>query len=98
MFFLRNIIKNTGHNLIVIVFLFFSTTYAKALEKFDKGDDISNYFSGLILLNQSNYEDSYRYFKKLEGLEIIHPNFSSNYIYTLINSGNFNQAFNFSKK
>ena len=98
MLLFRNIIKNTGHNLIVIVFLFFSTTYAKALEKYDKGDDISNYFSGLILLNQSNYEDSYRYFKKLEGLETIHKNFSSNYIYTLINSGNFNQALNFSKR
>ena len=35
--------------------------------------------------------------KKLDGLEESHP-FASKYLYSLVNSGNFSQAYNFSKK
>ena len=51
-----------------------------------------------MLLNQSQYSKSYEYLKKLNGLEKSHSTYSSKYLYTLINSGNFNLAFNFSKK
>ena len=68
------------------------------MDKFDKADNISDYFSGILLLNQSKYDLSYKYLKKLDGLEESHSTFSSKYLYTLVNSGNLNQAFNFSKK
>ena len=51
-----------------------------------------------MLLNQSKYDLSYKYLKKLDGLEESHFTFSSKYLYTLVNSGNLNQALNFSKK
>ena len=61
-------------------------------------NNISDYFSGIILLNENKYKDSYKYLKKLDGLEKDHLNYSSKYLYSLVNSGYFNKAFNFSKK
>ena len=40
----------------------------------------------------------YQFLKKLNGLEESHSIYSSKYLYSLINSGKINQAFNFSKK
>ena len=90
--------KITGHIIFVIIFIFFSTLEAKNLDKYTKAENIADYFSGILLLNQSKYTDSYQYFKKLDGLEDSHTNYSRKYIYSLINSGNFSQAFNFAKK
>ncbi len=98
MFIFKKLLKITGHILFVIIFIFFSTSYAKNLEKFDKGSSISDYFSGILLLNQNNYTEAQAYLKKLEGIESFHENFSSNYLYSLINSGNFNLAFKYSKR
>ena len=94
----EKLIKITGHITFVIIFIFFSTLEAKNLDKYAKADNIADYFSGILLLNQSKYTDSYQYFKKLDGLEDSHPNYSRKYIYSLINSGNFSQAFSFAKK
>ena len=98
MLFYRYLVKITLHILIVITFIFFSTLEAKNLEKYEKGGNISSYFSGVVLLNQSKYNESYKYLKNLDGLEKNHSAFSSKYLYSLVNSGNFYQAFVFSKK
>ena len=84
--------------IFVITFIFFSTLEAKNLEKYNKANYVSDYFSGILLLNQSKYNDSSNYLKKLDGLEGSHSNFSSKYIFALVNSGNINQAFNYAKK
>ena len=91
-------IKTTGLIIFVIIFIFFSTLNAKNLDKYYTSSKISDYLSGSILLSQSKYSDSYKYLKKLDGLEENHSTFSSKYLYATVNSGNFNQAFNFSKK
>ena len=70
----------------------------KMQEKYNKADNISDYFSGILLLNQSQYNESYEYLRNLNGLEESHENYSSKYLYSLVNSGNFNQAFYYSKK
>ncbi len=90
--------KLTLQFIFVIVFIFFSTLQAKNLDKFDKADKISDYFSGILLLNQSKYTDSYNYLKRLDGLEKSHINFTKRFIYSSINSRNFNDAFIFAKK
>jgi uncharacterized protein HemY len=89
-------LKIIGHILFVIIFLF--TTSAKSLDKFNKADRVSDYFSGILLLNENQYEESYKFLKKLNGLETSHINYSVKYLYTLVNSGNFKEAFNYSKK
>ena len=83
---------------IFFVIIFFSTLQAKNLDKFSDGNYISDYFSGLLLLNDNQYNESYIYLKKLDGLELSHLNYSSKYLYSLVNLGKFNEAFNYSKK
>ena len=95
---LKNIFKTILQILFVINLIFFSTLQAKNYNKFNNSDSISNYFSGIIHLNQNEYYDSYQYLKKLKGLENSHKNYSEKYIYSLINTGNFFQAFKYSKK
>ena len=55
--------------LFVITLIFFSTLHAKNAEKYNKADNISDYFSGILLLNQSQYNESYEYLRNLNGLE-----------------------------
>ena len=83
---------------ILFVIIFFSTLQAKNLDKFNEGDNISNYFSGILLLNDNHYAESYKFLKKLNGLEESHLNYSSRYLFSLINLGKFVEAFNYSKK
>ena len=95
---IRKLDKIIGPILFVIIIIFFSTLNAKNLDKYYKGKSISNYFSGILLLNQNKYDDSYKYLKRLNGLEDNHSTYSKRYLYALIKSENFIQAFNFSKK
>ena len=83
---------------ILFVIIFFSTLQAKNLDKFNEGRYISDYFSGILLLNNNQYNESYSFLKKLDGLETSHLNYSSRYLYSLVNLGKFNEAFNYSKK
>ena len=83
---------------ILFVTIFFSTLQAKNLDKFNEGNSISNYFSGILLLNDNQYNESYKFLKKLNGLEESHLNYSSRYLYSLINLGKFSEAFSYAKK
>ena len=103
MFFLSFIMKIFNFNYKIILQIFFviiilSTSNVKSLDKFDKADLISDYFSGILHLNDNQYDESFKYFKKLNGLEKSHTNYSVKYLYYLINSGNFNYAFRYSIK
>ncbi len=89
--------KITGHITFVIIFIFFSTLHAKNLDKYSSAENISDYFAGMLALNESKYNDSLKYFKKLNGLEESHQNYSAKFLYSSINAGNFNEAYNFSK-
>ena len=89
-------LKIIGQILFVIIFLF--TTPAKSLDKFNKADRLSDYFSGILLLNENQYEESYKFLKKLSGLENSHVNYSLKYLYSVVNSGNLKEAFSYSKK
>ena len=92
---LNNKYKIIGQILFVIIFL---TSPAKSLDKFNKPERFSDYFSGIILLNENQYEGSLKYFEKLSGLESKHINYSIKYLYSLVNSGKFKEAFNYSKR
>ena len=81
----------------LFVIIFFTST-AKSLDKFNKAERFSDYFSGILLLNENQYEGSLKYFEKLNGLETKHINYSVKYLYSLINSGKFKEAFNYSRR
>ena len=93
-FFLKFILKL----FFVINLIFFSTLNAKNLDKFNDGSNISDYFSGILLLNENKYIQSNRFLRNLEGLEENHIDYSINYIYSLVNSGKINEAYFYSKK
>ncbi len=88
----------TKQVVFVTVFVFFSTLNAKNFDKFSQAGSISDYFSGVLHLSENEYELSYQYLKKLDGLETNHNSYSTKYLYSLVNSGNLDRAFNFSKK
>ena len=83
---------------ISFVIIFFSTLQAKNLDKFNDGDNISDYFSAILLLNDNQYDESYKFLKKLSGLEKSHANQSSRYLYSLVNLGKISEAFHYAKK
>jgi tetratricopeptide (TPR) repeat protein len=83
---------------VIFVIIFFSTLEAKNLNKFNKADHVSDYFSGILLLNDNQYSESFRFFKRLNGLEESHISFSIKYLYSLVNSGNLKEAHNYSRK
>ena len=74
-----------------------STSQANSLDKFNKSERVSDYFSGILLLNENQYEKSFNFLKRLNGLEKSHINYSSKYLYSLVNSGNLKKAFEYSK-
>ncbi len=98
MFKYKKLYKIIAEIFFVTLFIFFSTLQAKNFDNFNKANNISDYFFGSLLLNQSKYNESYKFLRKLDGLEKTHSTFSSKYLFSLINSGNFSQAFIYSKK
>ena len=80
------------------MYILIFTSSSVSLEKYYRGDTISNYFSGVISLQNNDYEDSYNFFKKLNNLEDNHYKFSKSYLETLVNNSKINEAFKYSKK
>ena len=92
--------KNITKILFLIFFfnIIFNTVYAKTTDKYNKSDKIASYFSGIISLYNNEYITSYKYLKKLEGLEKSHLIYSQIYQHTLVNLQKFDKAYAFSKK
>ena len=56
MYKIKKLFKITTNLLFVINFIFFSTLNAKNIDKYNEAKFISDYFSGILLLNSSKYE------------------------------------------
>ena len=82
----------------MFVIMYFSTALSKSLDKFEGGNYVSDYFSGILLLNDNKYDESYKFLKKLQGLEETHIDYSSKYLFSLVNSGKLKEAFYYAKK
>ena len=92
-FKLKKIIIQT---LFLYTFLLTSSTIG--IEKYYREDSVSDYFSGIISLQDNKYRDSYNFFKNLENLENTHSKYSKLYLETLVNNSKINEAFKFSLK
>jgi len=87
--------------LIICLFIFLnisSSVLTKNLDKFSKAGDISNYFSGVLSIQDNQYQKSYSYLKSLNNLEDVHYNYSQYYQYSLVALGKFKDAAKYSKK
>ena len=83
---------------IFFLYIVLLTSSSNSLEKYYRGDSVSNYFSGILSLQDNNYKKSYNFFKKLENLEDNHFEYSKSYLETLVNNSKINEAFKYSKK
>ena len=86
---------------IVQIFLFItikSNAFSKDINKIYNSEKVSDYFSGIISLNDNDYENSFKFLRQLEGLEKDHGSYSKAYLYSLINLQRVNEAVKFSKK
>ena len=72
--------------------------HTKDIDKFLNENDITNYFSGIVAINENQYQDSYYYLKDLNSLEQSHYNYSQYFQYSLITLKKFREAVNYSKK
>ncbi|MGA0052848.1 MAG: tetratricopeptide repeat protein [Pelagibacteraceae bacterium] len=72
--------------------------HTKDIDKFLNENDITNYFSGIVAINENQYQDSYYYLKDLNNLEQSHYNYSQYFQYSLITLKKFREAVNYSKK
>ena len=87
---------------LIIFFLLFinasNSILAKNIDKFSNSKELSNYFSGIIAINDNQYLTSYKYLKSLNYLEESHYSYSQYYLYSLITLKKFRDAANYSIK
>jgi tetratricopeptide (TPR) repeat protein len=87
--------------LIICVLLFLNTfniLTAKNIDKFYDAKDVTNYFSGILAINDTQYQKSYDYLKSLYDLEDSHYIYSQYLHYSLVALKKFKDAANYSKK
>jgi tetratricopeptide (TPR) repeat protein len=78
--------------------IIFTNVNAKNIQHFYDAESVSEYFSGIISLKDNKYENSYKYLKRLNGLENQHHKYSNAYLYSLVNLGRLDEAFKYSKQ
>ena len=87
--------------LIICVLLFLNTfniLAAKNIDEFYDAKDITNYFSGILAVNDNQYQKSYNYLKSLNDLEDSHYTYSQYLQYSLVALKKFKDATYYSKK
>ena len=87
--------------LIIYVLLFlntFNVLIAKNTDEFYDAKDITNYFSGILAVNDNQYQKSYNYLKSLNDLEDSHYTYSQYLQYSLVALKKFKDATYYSKK
>ncbi len=86
---------------LIIFFLIFLNVFnflsAKNKDKFSNSEDLFNYFSGIVAIQDNQYQTSYSYLKSLDNLEDSHYSYSKYYLYSLITLKKFKVAANYSK-
>jgi len=71
---------------------------AKKSDKFSDAKNISNYFSGVLSINNNQYKKSHYYLKSLSNLEDSHYVYSQYFHYSLVALKKFRYAASYSKK
>ena len=95
---MKNLITQFKFIILFTIFLnFFNFLLAKSIDKFSHSKEISNYFSGIIAINDNQYQASYDYFKSLNNLEESHYAYSQYYLYSLVTLKKFKDAANYAR-
>ena len=95
---MRYFIKKIYFILLLVTILFLDTeTFGKDSKVKYSRNNISNYLSGIISVNQDYTNAAFKYLNKVQSLKNHHSNFNVQFIRTLILLEKFEQAFAFSK-
>ena len=95
---MRYFIKKIYFILLLVTILFLDTaTYGKDSKVKYSRNNISNYLSGIVSVNQDYTNAAFKYLNKVQSLKNDHSNFNVQFIRTLILLEKFEQAFAFSK-
>ena len=95
---MRYFIKKIYFILLLVTILFLDTaTYGKDSKVKYSRNNISNYLSGIISVNQDYTNAAFKFLNKVQSLKNDHSNFNVQFIRTLILLEKFEQAFAFSK-
>jgi tetratricopeptide (TPR) repeat protein len=89
------------YKLIICILLFLNTSnvlVAKNIDKFYDAKDATNYFSGILAVNDNQYQKSYDYLKSLNNLEDSHYIYSQYFHFSLVALKKFKDAAKYSKK
>ena len=96
---MKNLKPHFKSILFFLIFLnFFNSLLAKNVDKFSNSKDLSNYFSGIIAINNNQYQNSYKYFKSLNNLEDSHYIYSQYFLYSQVTLNKFKDAANYSRE
>jgi tetratricopeptide (TPR) repeat protein len=86
---------------LILFFLIFLNTsnflLAKNIDKFSNSKDLSNYFSGIVAINDNQYQASYNFLKSLNNLEESHYSYSQYYLYSLVTLKKLKDASSYSR-
>ena len=95
---MRYFIKKIYFILLLVTILFLDTeTFGKDSKVKYSRNNISNYLSGIISVNQDYTNAAFKFLNKVQSLKNDHSNFNVQFIRTLILLEKFEQAFAFSK-
>ena len=95
---MRYFIKKIYFILLLTTILFLDVeTFAKDRKVEYSHENISNYLSGIVSVDQYNTDVAFKYLNKVQSLKNDHSNFNVQFIRTLVLLEKFEQAFTFSK-
>ena len=89
--------KNYITILLFSVLFFSSEGFAKDSKIQYSSENISNYFSGMVLAKKDENEKAFKHLKKVQLLKNTHSRYSIEFLRTLVLLEKFDQAFTFSK-
>ena len=82
---------------LIIILLYGTETFSKNTKLEYSQADISNYFSGIVSINQNYTTAGFKYLNKVRSLKNTHSNFNIQFIRSLILLEKFEKAFAFSE-
>ena len=83
--------------ILLLLILSQSKILAKDSKIIYKGENISNYFSGIISTKNNDYNETHKFLKKVKLLKNIHPRYNIEFLRNLVLLEKFDKAFAFSE-
>tara|TARA_Y100000590_G_scaffold1678_1_gene2138 strand:- start:5936 stop:7651 length:1716 start_codon:yes stop_codon:yes gene_type:complete len=95
---MRYLIKKIYLILCFLLILLNTSSYGKDTKFNYTQNLISNYFSGIISINQDHTRKGFKYLNKVKSIKNVHNNYNIQYLQTLVLLEKFKEAFSFSEK